>query len=694
MTSSPTPTSQGQAPAPWIDFLTAKQRESAIALFVTTAVLAALPVFLFVAHRETYLGIAIWCLLLPALTLAVGVFQLTREPGEKLGAANVTRILVGTLGAGLGIWLIGLGILLVGVGTLVPGAWWQAYFEGGLDKWREHPWRVLIVLGAICGGLALLFVTSQLVRADVRSSAAMRRILYGYNTALTAFLLLAILVILNLLCYLPAWPFNLMARTSDWTGGGLHSLSDATVGLLNGLDKRTKIYAIQTGNPSQDDEMQKFLDNCQAVTGKLQVEYLSPDRNRQTVEDLVKKYKAVGEFARSGLLIVYGTEPNETYDFLDARQLYFRDDADHRLFDGENALMNKLTFLIEGKSRPRIYFTQGSGEPDLMDARVGRGELGLSVLRGYLEEQNFDVQKLVLTETTERVPDDAAVVVVAGPTRPLPAAGIKALTEYMKPASADPKKQGKLFALLDTVMRPDGKMLQTGVEKLLAEFNVKISDEHLLSLSSGELGSPLDMLVFCEWFLRPRPVQFLFTDVRVVQPQRPEPHPGASPIRVEPFLHAVAVTGEDELWLESDLRSESANGLVADWSKPERKQAFITEKKPQSDFSVGVLVAEVRMEDNRQFAKSRMIVVGTSSWIQNRMTGADRGKLYEQLFHSGLNYLRERPDIGRRAESKVRQPYSLPSGSDEITRLYYQPAVLIFIAIIGLGGGIWLVRRR
>ena len=89
-----------------------------------------------------------------------------------------------------------------------------------------------------------------------------------------------------------------------------------------------------------------------------------------------------------------------------------------------------------------MYFITGHGEPALTDSDRN----GYSVTKQALEEQNYTVQELVLARQTQ-VPDDAAVVVLAGPQRDLLEAELEALSAYLG-------RGGHLFVMIDPETAP------------------------------------------------------------------------------------------------------------------------------------------------------------------------------------------------------------------------------------------------
>src|SRR5262249_10309507 len=137
---------------------------------------------------------------------------------------------------------------------------------------------------------------------------------------------------------------------------------------------------------------------------------------------------------RQGLIVVYGEEGKAEYQIIKDSDLFAVDPThpDRFNFKGEDALMTALSYLEEGKSRPVVYFTQGNGEMDLNDTSSAQDGQGLGALRERLQKGNYEVKglqfspasnvktKSPLIVSSDRVPDDAEVVVVAGPRLALP----------------------------------------------------------------------------------------------------------------------------------------------------------------------------------------------------------------------------------------------------------------------------------
>ena len=92
----------------------------------------------------------------------------------------------------------------------------------------------------------------------------------------------------------------------------------------------------------------------------------------------------------------------------------------------EGQLTNGLIKVITGQER-KAYFTTGHGERDTAASE----RAGYSSIPAGLTSDNFKVDSLVLLQQP-KVPDDASVVVVAGPTTDFFPPEIDALRKYLQ----------------------------------------------------------------------------------------------------------------------------------------------------------------------------------------------------------------------------------------------------------------------
>ena len=95
--------------------------------------------------------------------------------------------------------------------------------------------------------------------------------------------------------------------------------------------------------------------------------------------------------------------------------------------------MTELNFLSGGAKRPVVYFTQGHGEPAIAEApKQDDIKDRLSVVH-YLKERKFDVKPLYFEPGKKPDLSDAAIVVVAAPTKPFSPNEVANSSQYMTP---------------------------------------------------------------------------------------------------------------------------------------------------------------------------------------------------------------------------------------------------------------------
>jgi hypothetical protein len=595
------------------------------------------------------------------------------------------------------------GFATVVFGLALPWTTYREVFGGGVSEWRANPWPLTWTALAVLGGLALMFASLQLARDVERTSGTLRRILYGFNAVLGTLLLLAILGLVNVLAYVSVAPFSYAKEPWDTTAAGLYTLSPASKNLLAGLKKPVKVYAVLPSANRISKDVEALLENARAIAPQFTWQTVSRDRDRAEYARLQQKYAFPADV---GLLVLYGTEPQVDFDFIKGQDLFRSGRGEQFSYSltAENALMKSLVYLSEGKTHPVIYFTQGEGEMELEPDGPERPAASLSDLRRRLEQGNYTVKPLTLGPDVKSVPADADLVVIARPTRAFTAEGLKALRDYMGGAGG---KKGRLVVLMDVAIQ-NGQMVQTGLEPLLAEFNVRVSNGRVLTLN------PRFGRTFIQAITNPRsrnPVAqafgpregdeeltaFLFDSPRVVEPLAAGGARGTA-YDVDPLLLVV----DGGAWDELDV-SKDPSVIVAELRKPENLQRW-QQLRPKKNLSLAVAVSDSDsggMPNDPQHAalrqgkgQPRMVVFGDAGWVSSGALGRPENQLNYDLFASCLSWLRERPNIGKVAEDKERKEYALTVPAAAISRIEFLPLGLMALAVIGVGLGVWVVRRR
>ena len=128
--------------------------------------------------------------------------------------------------------------------------------------------------------------------------------------------------------------------------------------------------------------------------------------------------------------------------------------------DGEQELTNGLIKVIQGKTH-KVYLVQGHGEhtPDTND------RTGYSTIATSLKNDNFGTETIVLAQQ-KAVPEDASVLVIAGPKTDFFPAEVEMLKKYLA-------KGGKVLFLLDPPDRADSAPL-TNLIALAKDWGIDV----------------------------------------------------------------------------------------------------------------------------------------------------------------------------------------------------------------------------
>ncbi len=264
-----------------------------------------------------------------------------------------------------------------------------------------------------------------------------RRVRYGANLLITLIAFLGIVFAVNFIAYQNP---DLLGSPWDWTEDQSNTLAPETLQTLALLSKPVKATAFYTQNLSS-----------------------------QSAEDLLKKFKAVGK----GNFDYEFVDP--TRDPLRAHEAGITGDGKILLTMGEakevaayaseQELVKALIRLISPEKRV-IYFLQGHGEGGF---EMG-GELSYSTAKDTLESKNYVVETLNLL-TTKDIPEDASLIVVAGPKKPVSQDEVNRLKAYVDGG-------GSLLVMEDpTPLTEFGKQTDPLNEYLKKDWGVTLNND-------------------------------------------------------------------------------------------------------------------------------------------------------------------------------------------------------------------------
>src|SRR4030095_9242652 len=190
----------------------------------------------------------------------------------------------------------------------------------------------------------------------------------------------------------------------DLTANKQYSLSDQTKQILRSLQKPIAIRVFYKGDATGD--LQRFRDQLSQYeynSNKVSIEYIDADK---------EPFKAKQYEVQS-----YGTVVFE-----------YEGRKERTTTTDEQRLTNALKKVVEGKART-IYFVQGQGGHDPSSSEPD----GYSGIEASLKSENFEVAKVPLAQEG-KVPDDATILIVAGPKTDLFAPELDAIRAFLKRA--------------------------------------------------------------------------------------------------------------------------------------------------------------------------------------------------------------------------------------------------------------------
>ncbi len=303
--------------------------------------------------------------------------------------------------------------------------------------------------------------TDGVTRSDERAirsrpSPAVRGSLLGAGVLLVA----ALVVIFNYL----GWKYH--ARF-DWTETGFYSLSEQTENVLADLDRDVEVVVFMAPGGQLYEHVRELLRRYEAASSRIGVRWLDPERNPAEVQRLVDRYGVTTRsvvFTSGEQRRAVAADELQELDFSAARR---GGQPEVSAFKGERLFTNALVDLTQGEL-PRVLFTTGHGELRL-DA--GTGGRSLSGLVDVLGRDNFELEEWS-PRGAEAVPEDADLVVIAGPTSAFLPGEIDVLDAYLRGG-------GRLLVLVDPVFAPGagGGLVETGLEEWLAGYGAEVGGD-------------------------------------------------------------------------------------------------------------------------------------------------------------------------------------------------------------------------
>ena len=497
----------------------------------------------------------------------------------------------------------------------------------------------LTIAGLVVTGL---YVLSQW--RDIARSFQGRNVKYGSITAGSIVIFLAILVAINYIS-------NRQNKRWDLTSEQQFSLSDQSKQVVAELQKPLSVIVFYDGGQSRENDFRDKLDQYAYMSKQISVEYMDAMRDPARAQGL-----GVNQLPTIIMQYEGRTERSTSVD--------------------EQALTNALKKVVLGQTK-KVYFLQGHGERDIAGGQDPGGYSGAATA---LKDDNFETATLVLAQAG-KVPDDATVIVAAGPASDFLPGELDLIKAYLA-------KGGKLLLMIDPI-GPEQKSEPTGAIALANEWGAKVGNDLIVDASGlgqlvgGGAETPVAMPVA-------HPITNNFREMTAFRLAR-----SVTPIEGGTNGHIAqkVVESGPQSWAESDLKSLYATG------RPEKQL-----DKGDSAGPIPIAVAAsaaisappppppadgATPPPDAPKPETRVVIVGDSDFAGNRMMGLSSNR---NLFLNMVNWLAQQENlIAIRPNNPGNTPFAMTM--DQSNQIMWLTIFIIPGLLIANAFRVWWKRR-
>lgn len=478
----------------------------------------------------------------------------------------------------------------------------------------------------------------------------MKRILSHLNVLVAVLLALVLVLMVNFIS------LNNPVR-SDWSGRQYYALSEKTVNLLEELDQQVKVTVFFQEEHPLYHEIENLLEEYQYHSRNIHVEWIDPARDRARTEQLANQYGLT-----EAQVVVFDIDGKSKIvrqsDIVDSQMVKSRKEPVVSAFKGEQAFSSAIQGLRQG-TPPVVYFLVGHGEKRVtqFDQISGYSKIGTVIMR-----DNLEVKELMLN-SEKKIPENCAVLVVAGPAKNMSAVEAEMIEDYLS-------RSGRVMLLLDALK-------ETGLEPMLRRWGVGLRNDFVIDPANTLKGSDVYIRTYYE-----HPITLRMGDAgaRFHLPRSIEPLASRSsdaPAEDRPTVVQMAMTS-DKSWSETQV------------DEPLPKY---DENTADLRGSISLAVAVERGATQKlldvQIRPSRMVVFGDSDFVSNgALTGGD-----QDLFMSSLNWLLNREVLMAIAPKPIEE-IKLSLTSRQLHNMFWINMVGIPLFAVAIGLLVWWRRRK
>jgi ABC-type uncharacterized transport system involved in gliding motility auxiliary subunit len=499
-------------------------------------------------------------------------------------------------------------------------------------QWDQYRFY-LAWAGLVC---VLIYMASQW--REVAEMFRRRQARYGTLAATSVLVVLGILVAVNYIG-------NRQNKRWDLTENKQFSLSDQSRNVVAKLDAPVEIMGFMppADQPVSVNTFRDLLQEYAGLSNQIKLELIDVDRNPSVA--------AQNEVRSYGEIVIRHKGRTERVTSTQ-----------------EQDVTNALIKAVSGEART-VYFTQGHGEKDPASSEV----TGFQAAAESLKRENYTVEKLVLAQQGA-VPDNANIVVVAGPRVDFLPGEVEALEKYLAAG-------GKLFLGLDSPA-PDESPLPN-LAGLAKKWGIDVGNNLVLDQTGmGQLfGGAAETPVAANYPSHPITSQLdVMTAFRVARSVTPVS--GGTEGRTAQSIVETSARS----WAESDLKSLY-----------ERKQPSPDEKAGDQTGPISIAAAvaapvgdeKPEGEGAAPKPETRVVVFGDSDFASNMLFTAGGNR---DLFMNTVGWLSQQENLIsiRPKEPSDRRLNMTAAQQSNVT---WFSLIIVPLAIFGSGVYSWWRRR-
>ncbi len=441
------------------------------------------------------------------------------------------------------------------------------------------------------GGLVCVLAYTLGQWREIAKVFSRRQTRYGTLMGVSILVVLAILVAINYIG-------SKQNKRWDLTANKQFSLSDQSRNVAAKLDAPLQVVVF--AQEPQFTRFQEKMKEYEYASKKISTEYIDPEKkpsaakqsNVDRIPTIIFNYKGRTERVNA---------------------------------DGEQDITNAIIKVVSGQQR-KVYFTQGHGEKDATSSERD----GYNVVATALGRENYTVEKLAIAQAGA-VPDDAAVVIVAGPRNDFFAPEVDALKKYLD-------RQGKLLLELDPPDKVDSPPL-TNLLALAHDWGIQTGNNVVVDVSGmgRMIGTDASVPVVAPPYPA-HPITQRFGMITAFPLARE-----ASPVTggVNGHVAQSFIETGPRSWAETDLESLMTSGAVSlDESKGDKKgpialgSAVSAAAAPAAPPKPG--------EPDAPKPETRLAVIGDSDFAANGTLGVPGNR---DLFMNTIGWLSQQDNL-------------------------------------------------